>query len=472
MPEPMPPARRMLYALGASGWQLTDRIVVALAVFFYLPPEGRGLEPQISTEVFLGVLTVFGIGNLVGRAFDAFTDLIVGWASDRSRSRFGRRRVYMLWGLLPMVILPVLLYWPPGPPGSAANGIWLAVVLSGYFIAFTVYVAPYLALMPEIAWNLKERVDLSTLMALFAIPAVLFGGIWTLGFEWAMGAGMSPPEAMRAIVVAGSLLALLLSLIPILVVDERRYCHAEVADLSFVQAVRETIGNRAFRRYLVAQLPFIVGVNLIQPAGVYYATVLLGRNEGFAAIQGAVLFAATLLAFGPVNRLARALGPKRTIVGCVLLLTLAVAILGLLVPEQPGGPHDRRNLALMFASMAIGGIAVAGFITMPNVILSQVIDYDTARTGANRAASYFGIQGFFTKFLYGVSGAILAFLFQRFGHSVEEPLGVILVGPVAAGFCLVSAGLFLRYPEREVLAATIDAQPDGPALPRAGKASR
>jgi GPH family glycoside/pentoside/hexuronide:cation symporter len=455
MPEPMPRARRILYALGGSGWQITDRIVVALAVFYYLPPPGRGLEPQVSQSIFLGALTVFGVASLIGRAFDALTDLVVGWASDRSRSRLGRRRIYMVYGVAPMILFPVLLFFPPGGPGSPINGVWLAFVMSAYFIGFTVYVAPYLALLPEIAWTLEERVDLSTLMAFFAIPAVVFGTIWTLGFDGARAAGLSATDALRAVVIGGSLLALALCLLPILFVDERRHCHTEVADMSFGHALRQTVGNLPFRRYLVAQLPFIVGVNLIQPVGPYYATVMLGRSEGFAAWQGLALFVATLVAFVPVNRMARARGPRFTIVFCVLVLTLGVALLGLLVPDRPGGPHDARNLFLVFSSMALGGVAVAGFITMPNVILSQVIDYDTALTGANRAASYFGIQGFFTKFLYGVSGAILAYLFQRFGNSADEPLGVILVGPVAAGFCLVSAGLFLRYPEREVRAATL-----------------
>jgi hypothetical protein len=69
---------------------------------------------------------------------------------------------------------------------------------------------------------------------------------------------------------------------------------------------------------------------------------------------------------------------------------------------------------------------------------------------------YFGVQGLTTKMLYGVSNAILAWLFSAYGKSPDEPLGVLLVGPVAAGFCLASTLLFLRYPEREALAARLE----------------
>jgi hypothetical protein len=64
------------------------------------------------------------------------------------------------------------------------------------------------------------------------------------------------------------------------------------------------------------------------------------------------------------------------------------------------------------------------------------------------------MEGFITKLPNGLSASILAYLFQSFGASPERPMGVLLVGPIAAGFCLLSTLLFLLYPERDVLEAT------------------
>ena len=71
MATPIPAARRFFYALGHPGFQITDRIVVLMAVYFYLPPPGRGLETRVQEEAFLGFLTVYGLATLVGRLFDA-----------------------------------------------------------------------------------------------------------------------------------------------------------------------------------------------------------------------------------------------------------------------------------------------------------------------------------------------------------------------------------------------------------------
>jgi GPH family glycoside/pentoside/hexuronide:cation symporter len=455
MAEPMTLWRRVLYCLGAPGFQISDRIVIAIALYFYLPPPGRGFEPQVSEEIFLGVLTAFGVAVLIGRVFDALADPVVGHLSDRSRSSWGRRRSFLVCGILPMVAAPVLLFWPPGGSGSALNAVWLTVLLAIYFIAFTVYVAPYLALIPEIARDPDARVRLSTLLALLSFPVIsLYNIAWPSGIELGRAVGLSSVDAVRAVVVGSAALSLVLCVLPILAVDEKRFTESVPSDLSLWEALRETISNREFLIYLAAQLLFILSLNLNYPATIYYATVVLGRSEIYAAVLGIPMLIATLVAFPLVARLTRRMGPKRTMVGCTLLIVPALFSLGLMVPDVPGGAHDRWNLAIIFTAVSVIGVAVAGFLVLPYILISQLIDYDAVRTGANRAAMYFGMQGFLTKWMYGIAAATLAFLFSRFGKSPAEPLGVLLIGPLGALAALLAAGLFALYPEHRVLAET------------------
>jgi GPH family glycoside/pentoside/hexuronide:cation symporter len=455
MRESMSTRRRVLYALGSTGFQITDRIVVAISLYFYLPPGGRGLEPQIPTGVFAFGLTAYGAAMLIGRLFDMWADPIVGYASDRSRSPLGRRRAFLIYGIAPMVVLPVLLFWPPGYPGSSFNAYWLAVILSVYFVFFTIYVAPFLALIPEIASTEKERVRLAAIMAGVSFPILtVFGVAWGVGVDLGRGAGMSTIESVRWIVVIASVLAFVLCLGPILAVDEKRFAHTVPSTLPLKQSLLLTIRNRGFVHYLIAQLPFILGINMIGPALVYYATVVLGRSEGFAIYLGGAMILPTIIGFAIVHLLTRRLGSKRTMVLCVGLFSITLCSLWWLQPDAPGGPNDAGNLWLIFTVLAINGLPLAGFLVLPPVIIGQLTDWDQVHTGANRAAMYFGMQGFITKLPYGVSAAILAYLFQSFGASPEEPLGVLLVGPIAGGFCLLSTLLFLLYPERAVLEET------------------
>jgi len=453
MPEAPSPRRRLAYALGSAGFSLADRVVYVVVIFFYLPPAGSGLEPRVSGDIFLGGLTAFGVATLVGRFFDAFADPVVGNASDRSRSRLGRRRAFMIYGALPMCAIPVLLFFPPSPEAGTANFLWLSGLLALFYVFFTIYVAPYLALLPELAAGHGERVRLSTLLAWVTFPVTIGFGFWTVGFDVLTRFGVEPADAIRAVVVALALLSFALCLLPIVGIDEARFVHAEPSDLPLGRALRTTLVNRPFLVYLFAQIFFILGVNMIQPVVNYYPRVVMGRTEGFAALFGLVLAVSTAAGFPIVRRLGDRYGAKRTLVACVMVFAVALAMLGGLRAAPPGTAQDHVNLALSFAVMAACGIPVAGFMIVPYVIISQLIDRDEARTGMNRAAMFFGVQGLCTKFVYGISGAILSFLFARYGNSFEEPLGVLLVGPVAGALCLVSALLYMLYPEQEVLAA-------------------
>ncbi len=458
MAEPLSTPRRVLYALGNPGYQITDRVVVLVAVYFYLPPPGRGLEPQVPETPYLGFVTVFGLAMFLGRVVDTLADPMVGYLSDRSRSRFGRRRVMLMLGIGPMVAAPLLLFLPPFPAGSSCNGVWVAGLLAVYFVAFTAYVAPYFALIPELAWTQAARLRLSQAMQFASIPFLAAFTAWGVGLDLGRGAGLSPRESVLAIVVVATVLALLLALGPIVAVDESRHARGERTDLPFRQALGATLRNRPFVLYLVAQAFFVMGVNLVQPVLPYLATVVLGRSEGYTLNFAAGMGVGVALGFLLQRMMVTRLGPKQMMMGCVALAALGVGVLGLLEPAHPGSARDSLNLALCLGGLVLFGVAAAGLMVLPHVLISQLIDADERRTGASRAAMFFGVQGLLTKWVYGLSTWCFTFLLARFGNSPELPWGVVLVGPVAAVFCVVGLGFYALYPERVILAEGIGSE--------------
>lgn len=374
--------RRFGYAFGHAGLDITLSIVTSIALYFYLPPPGSGLSQPLSNDVLFGVFTVFGAAMLLGRIVDGVSDPIIGYLSDHSRSRWGRRRFFMMLGVGPMVALPVWLFYPPGDPGSTTNAVFLMGVLSLYFLAFTVYVAPYLALIPDLAPEQVERVRLSRLLALVQFPVVaVFGLLWAPVFAFAKSADLDPLDAIRWIVIASSLLAAVFSLLPI--------------GLTFCAGI-------------------IIG--LIQ-----------------------------------MPRLVHRVGPKYAMITCCLVFGLSLLPLIALSPDTTGGPADMRNWMLLLGVLFFAGFPVAGFFVLPNVLISQLIDADAADTGTNRAATYFGMQGLTSKISTGVSAALLGWLFVRFGNSPDDAGGVLGAAPLCSVFCVLAAGLYLRYPEQQVL---------------------
>ncbi len=444
--------RQIAYCLGGLGWQITSTLVVSVGIYYYLPPEGAGLQVQLSEEIFLGVLTAYGLARLVGGVVDSLADPFVGHYSDISKSRFGRRRAFLIYGALPMVLTAALLFWPMGEPGSKTTFAYLSALLAAYYVFFTVYVGPYLALVPEIARTEQERIDLSRLRALVTGPLMMvYSFMWMKGIAMGRDAGMSAEEAVRLVVIISSVIAFVCSLLPIIALDEKRHVAGTPSAMNWRESMGSTLSNRPLMIFLFAEVVMILGATMMGPALPYFARVLLGRDEGFAAMLGLAILPTITISFIFIDRIADAFGAKKTMSFCLLLLGLSMLPLGLMRPSTPGSEGDAFNLAVIILSMMASGLPIAAMMVLPMVILGQLIDLDEARTGAGRSAIFFGVQGLMTKWVYAASAAILSFLFARYGRSAAEPLGVILLGPVGGTICLLSALLFALYPERQVL---------------------
>ncbi|MFP6836416.1 MAG: MFS transporter [Pseudomonadales bacterium] len=444
--------QRVLFAIGTPGWQITASVVVSIGIYFYLPPEGAGLQALVSEEIFLGVLTAYGLARLIGGVVDSLADPFVGHYSDRSQSRFGRRRIFLIAGIVPMSAIPGLIFFPPGDPGSFSVFFYLTVMLSLYYVFFTMYVGPYLALIPEIAKTESDRVELSRLRAMIGGPMIMaFGVLWLAGVDVLKDQGMDATTAIQTVVVISCIFAFIFSICPILAVDESTFSSVR-SSLNMREALGKTLTNRPFVTYLMAQIVFILGITMSGPAVPYFARVILGRDEGFAALLSMVMLPGIILGFLLIQPIVDRIGTKNTLVATIFLLGVPMIPYGFLTPSAPGEPGDLFNLVVVVGLSIVKGFPIAGIMILPTVILGQLIDLDTSKTGANRAAMYYGVQGLLTKWVYAVAAAILSYLLSAYGRSAEEPLGVLLIGPVAGTFCVIAAMLYTLYPEKTVRA--------------------
>jgi GPH family glycoside/pentoside/hexuronide:cation symporter len=274
-----------------------------------------------------------------------------------------------------------------------------------------------------------------------------------VGLDLGREAGLSAATSVRIVVIGASVLAFVLALGPIFGVDESRHTRAIRSELPFFAALGETLRNRPYLIYLTGQIFFVMGVNLLQPVLPYLATVVLGRSEGFTIFFMASTGVGVAVGFLLQRRLVARYAPKRVLMGCIVVAAVAMLALGFLEPAPPGSPRDAFNLALCFGALGLFGIPAAGLMVLPHVLVSQLIDADERRTGASRAAMFFGVQGLLTKWVYGLSIWVFTFLLAVYGNSAEEPWGVVLVGPVAGVLCLLSLGFYAFYPERAVIEA-------------------
>ena len=153
--------QKLTYTIGNFGVSYGPATFAFLAYFYY------GRETESGEKIVYVSIATYSIIWAVANWINAFTDPIVGYLSDRTRHRWGRRKPWVIIGA-PLLALSFYFCWSPvTDTPSFANGLVLFLSLLGFWLFFTVVVAPYLSLLPEITPYDNERVKLSAMMSLF-----------------------------------------------------------------------------------------------------------------------------------------------------------------------------------------------------------------------------------------------------------------------------------------------------------------
>ena len=431
-PKKLPLWGQIVYGIPEGGYFMVNQVITAWILLFYTTgaPGGEAFVPP-----FLAGLIVF-----FGRLIDAVADPVIARFSDNYDGKWGRRMPFMFASGIILVGSFIALFHPLVAAQSPVNAVYMSVLLTIYFVAFTAYVCPYLALLPELARTPNDRVNLATYKAVFRMVgagvALIGSGILieNLGFQsmaWLMGLG-----------------ALILLYIPFSI-KEREYAHITPATMGLFDAIKNTLRNRPFVLYLAGCISFWFGGNIVLQSAPFYVTVLLGESEGTASLFYGAAGVVAALSFPLINRWSKTSGLK-------LMMVISMLILGILLPlayflGEPLWGIDPLIVALVGVSLA--GFSIASLFIVPDAIVACIADLDEEYTGQRREAMYYGTQGLIMKGALGLSTLVMGGLFQLYGQTPEQPLGVQLTGPVAGVFVIIGLLIFLRYPEKEVMRA-------------------
>ncbi|MDZ4133884.1 MAG: MFS transporter [Dethiobacteria bacterium] len=421
---------KIAYGAGAGGFSLIDRVLITWLFYYYITSPLEGVDALMPPFLF-------GMIMFVGRVIDALADPLIARWSDNYKGRLGRRMPFMLFSGVAYAAVFALLFYPPVAGISVMNSIYVAVLLSIYFILFTAYVCPYLALLPELARCTRDRVDLATYKAVFSLlgvgialigAGILIGMLGFHGMVWAMaGVGV------------------VLLYLPMLI-KEKDYADAKPATLGLAEAIGTTFKNRAFLIYLIGNVTFWLGFNIVTLNIPLYVTILLRGTEDDTSIYFGLAFVVALLFFPVVNILAKKLGLKAMMMFALIAFLILLPCFYFLGQSFFGLSSEM----LAYILMGVTGLPLAVIFIVPDAIVAAVSDLEEKLSGQRREAMYFGAQGFILKLALGLSTVITGALLQFFGSSVANPLGIQLTGPVSAIFILIGVIVFRRYPEKEV----------------------
>lgn len=470
--------RGLAYASGNLVVGGLPSTIGAFLLYFWIQTD------ESKTVAFL-LFGVYSAVQMFGRIQDAVADPIVGYLSDRWNTRFGRRLPWIVGGAPLLLGSFIALWYPPSAsPDSTMNVVYLAFVLGAFWWGFTLVVAPYLSLLPEICPDLDQRIRISQWMAYFEVAGTLLGMV-AAGFiidgansalpgsfypggryEW----GLFHPHGYHVMAWSVSGLCALALLPVVLFVRETGAPEAKAVPFRFLEAAKTCLKNRAFLLYVLSTAFFRLGFLMVVASVVFFARTVLHQTEALAGALSGVTLVISFLFFYPVDALARRFGKKRVylwgLLGFALLLPLLTTVIHAPVFGQLFGPGIGRLLGAegapddlvrvthaLFAFVLISP-PVAVIFVLPRPIIADVMDLDHRETGYRRECMYNGMEAVFTKTASGLSVVLLNLLAwfdpaSQAGSDQSMTLGIgalSAVGPVAGAIVFVGWLLMRKYP--------------------------
>ena len=260
-------------------------------LFFLVPPMGEGIArvPDVSLLGFDVDARVFaGFLIFAGRFVDAFTDPLIGWWSDRTRSRWGRRIPFILFSTPFYALFAAMVWFLPTEDASLWNAIYFVIVLELFFTAATMSSGALEALVPEVAREASDRMNLVGLIFLFAI----FGAVLGL----AISGPLVDALGFQVVGVILAAMGIVFRYVSLGAVWKHAPRHTTPARVSFWRGMRETIRNPQFVYFLPTFVMFTTGVGVMMGWIPFFASqVLLAEEEG--TVTG-LIFALVILGRG------------------------------------------------------------------------------------------------------------------------------------------------------------------------------
>ncbi len=435
--QPVKTWRKIAYSAGSLGTAVSYQAFANRIQYLYIDVLG------IQASIIGVVWSLYGIWN-------AINDPLMGQLSDRTRTRWGRRIPFIMFGSIPLGILFVLLWTPP--TGSVTLTVaYFALIVFAFDTLWSLIVIAWTALFPEMYSDLRERAAVSGWRQAFSVIGLIFGlalpPVLIENFGWV---GMGAIVAF--ITVASFLISLLGSR------EDTR--HLPEKDMSFWDAMKATLANKSFDYFLIANLAKELIFLLMVAVMPFYAKYVVKLTDGTevlgtpmdAATQESLLLGVPFLLSVPMlvvwTAIARRVGSRRAwqYASIAFMPGLFLVLIA----------QDFHGAILATSVLALG---LPGLLMMSDLLIADIVDEDELRTGHRREGAYFGVNGAVIRLAFALQGILFTFILPLTGYTpppegqtyIEQPVSAItgfrvLIAVVPFLALLVTIGMLELYP--------------------------
>ena len=389
------------------------------------------------------------------RLYDAIIDPLMGWISDNTRTRWGRRKPFILVGAI-LTGLCFPLIWMVGRDWTPmAMTVWLIGTGMLFYTCTTLWNMPYQSMLLEMTEDYNERTSITSFRALFqnfsTIIATWVWAITQLPFFANPETGVADTlTGIRAVAIAMGVLVIILGLLPLLVKARTDAPPLSATKTRLRESFRKTMTHRPFQIILVFAVLFSFGGSMVASFDIYVSTyyVFGGDQRGASIINGLSGTIGLFLAIGSLPlfyMLSRRIGKTRTLLICVGIQFLSTATRWW--TYTPALPE------LVIVANALVYISNAGLWVMLPSMMADAVDADELKTGERREGSFASVFSWILKFSMtgglALSGPLLAFTGFDVSIGPVQPEEVLtkmrLIMTLLPSVLLIIAALLLKW---------------------------
>ncbi|MFT5084297.1 MAG: GPH family glycoside/pentoside/hexuronide:cation symporter [Lentisphaeria bacterium] len=395
--DTIPLLQKIAYGIGMMGNQM---LPAALMIFSVVLIQDLGMNPLL-----------WGLISFVPRLFDALTDPIMGFISDNTKSRWGRRRPYIFIGSI-MAGLSYILMWQISAENSEMyNFTYFLACSIWFYLGLTIFATPYVAMGYEMSSDFHERTRLMALSQWIGQWAwVIVPWFWVVLYDTRYFA--TATEGARYLSIWVGLGCLAMTMVPALFCKTQKVDEASLQDLSrknfknnitvFLKGFKDTFMCKPFRKLCIATLGVYSAFNTTAAFSffiiVYYinqgSTELAGTWPTWFGTMSAI--ATCFLVIPIITFMSQKLGKKNA-----FIISQCISIFGYLMFWWAFNPS---NPWLMFIPLPLWAFGIGSLFTLMMSMTADVCDLDELNTGARREGAFGAVYWWMVKFGFAVSG--------------------------------------------------------------------
>jgi len=357
--------------------------------------------------------SLLGIAVLIFRVWDAFTDPIMGWISDRTESRFGRRCPYIIGGAIAGGLLFALMWWCPRGMSTTFYFFWYVIVSIVFYTAFSVFSVPYVAMGYELSPDYHERTRIMSYRTWFQS----IGGFVIQWMFWMTQRDCfeDTVDGMRWVGIGVGALIIVMGVVPGFFLKERQLTPKEKnanRNKLKLKSVLSVFKVRPYVYLVCALVTAVLGVFLVMIFGFYINVYSLFGGDLKAAsmvlgVRGSVYHGCCMASIPLIVWTSTKLGKKNA-----LQIFLMVAIVGnaikwwVITPDNPW---------LQLWSVALTAPGLSAVWTLLASMTADVTDFDELENGTRREGAFAAFYDWSMKLGFALCFFIAGFILEWTG---------------------------------------------------------